>query len=248
MVILPKESESQIIGWRTFDLRSSFYDIESRGRKPFTIHCFLQSHPRWEKFPTPTTDDIVQISGKLVGRVANSDDQYQYLCCRVEDFSTLCTMPQAEKKGVSTPNSSKIQNIDDGHSSPTQNLTWSAQAHSRLQKYNPNTKPSVLNFQTPTVGQKRPLIGIQEQDDDRSILTPTKRGKQPAIHSTIPARPKKQQSPSLPKRGTRARRPTQKALDLKGKSAVGGHKALVEEEEDKFSEVDASSTSASSDS
>jgi len=36
---------SDIIGWQIFDVRTAFYDSESRVRKMFTIRFFFKDHP-----------------------------------------------------------------------------------------------------------------------------------------------------------------------------------------------------------
>ena len=88
---------SEIIAWRSFDLRTGYYDSESRIRKTFTIRCFLKDHPQWQKFTLPNNDDLVQVQGRLVGRIRHKDTRFQYLCCRIEDFTMFGSHLKLEK-------------------------------------------------------------------------------------------------------------------------------------------------------
>ncbi|CUS06623.1 unnamed protein product [Tuber aestivum] len=88
-------------GWRSFDIRTGSYDWESRARKSFTIRCFLKDHPRWQRFNIPDINDLVQIQERLIGRLKHKDTRFQYLCCRIEDFSVFGSQPKSERPSMS---------------------------------------------------------------------------------------------------------------------------------------------------
>lgn len=233
-VVQVKDAPNFAIGWRTFDIRSNFYDIETRLRKSFILRCFLPDHPRWQKFPLPESDDVVQVSGKLVGRLANADTRLQYLCCRLEDFSILCSTPRSNQSGQVpvTPKFQKGETFNEDISSGLSQLTWSGRAHAAKQN-NLRKLPSSLTISdTPSspTPQKHQLgeTNFDHVNSPDKALTPPKRRKTQVI-GTGSTNIKDQQTP-IPKRSSRIRQPTQKALTLtKGKTIASGSTNKISE-------------------
>ena len=93
----------------------------------FTIRCFLKDHPQWQRFTLPSTNDLVQIQGRLVGQLKEKDSRFQYLCCRIEDFSLLGFQPKSEKSTL--PGSTQYGSSVDKPGMPN-NSTQSAQSKS----------------------------------------------------------------------------------------------------------------------
>lgn len=140
---------SEIRGWRSFDLRTGFYDSESRTRKTFTIRCFLKDHPRWQKFHLPDNDDLVQIQGRLIGRLKHKDARFQYLCCRIEDFTLFGSHPKSEKSTMQGSVKNESQLAKKGMSTDSTQLlqpkSWTARSKSRILQQSPPTKLATLN-------------------------------------------------------------------------------------------------------
>lgn len=140
----------ETVGWRSFDLRTGFYDSESRARKTFTIRCFLKDHPRWQRFNLPDINDLVQVQGRLVGRLKHKDTRFQYLCCRIEDFTLFASQPRSEKPIL--PGSSQLE-TSLTKKGPINNLSrslqpkgWTARSKSRIiQQSSPLTPDSTLS-------------------------------------------------------------------------------------------------------
>jgi len=139
---------SEIIGWRSFDIRTGFYDSESRTRKTFTIRCFLKDHPRWQKFKLPDNDDLVQIQGRLVGRFKHKDTRFQYLCCRIEDLTVFGSHPKLEKSTIlgSMKNDSQLakKGITTDSSQSLQPKGWTARSKSRMIQQSPIAEHATL--------------------------------------------------------------------------------------------------------
>ena len=140
---------AEIIGWRSFDLRTGFYDSESRTRKNFTIRYFLKNHPRWQKFNLPDNDDLVQVQGRLVGRFKHKDTRFQYLCCRIEDFSVFGSHPKLEKSTIQgrikDDNQLTKKGITTDSTQTLQSRSWTARSKSRILQQSPEIKLATLN-------------------------------------------------------------------------------------------------------
>ena len=141
---------AEIIGWRSFDLRTGFYDSESRTRKTFTIRCFFKDHPRWQKFNLPDNDALVQVQGRLVGRFKHKDTRFQYLCCRIEDFSLFGSHPKLGKStmqgSVKTDNSQLAKKrMTTGSTETIQPKSWTARSKSRILQQSPPTTLATFN-------------------------------------------------------------------------------------------------------
>lgn len=198
-----KVAESTAIGWRTFDIRSNFYDIETRQRKSFILRCLLQIHPRWEKFPLPESDDIVQISGKLIGRAANVDSRYQFLCCRVEDFSILCHTSRNNRpeQQLVTPKAQRGSAFGESASPSFSQLTWSgrAQLAKHAEPHKPSDNLSEVNTQTIPTAPKRQLSLMASKSSTNDKELGARKSKKVKV-----SLPKNQQSAAL-KRSSRIR-------------------------------------------
>ena len=118
----------------------------------FTIRCFLKDHPRWQRFTLPNTSDLVQIQGRLVGRLKQKDSQFQYLCCRIEDFTLFGSQPKSEKPTL--PGSAQHGGTFDKSEMPNsftqsaQSKSWTARSKSRLLQQNLPTRSNTLSDAT----------------------------------------------------------------------------------------------------
>lgn len=179
---------AEIIGWRSFDLRTGFYDSESRTRKTFTIRCFLKDHPRWQKFNLPDNDDLVQVQGRLVGRFKHKDTRFQYLCCRIEDFSLFGSHPKLAKStmqgSVKTDNSQLAkEGITTGSTQTIQPKSWTARSKSRILQQSPPTKLATFNDIT-SFSQSQPNSPILPTNDSLHHSPLSKRSHTEAFSST----------------------------------------------------------------
>ena len=150
--------QSQTIGWRSFDLRTGFYDSESRARKTFMIRCTLKDHTRWQRFNLPDINDLVQVQGRLVGRLKHKDARFQFLCCRIEDFTLFASQPKSEKPilpGSSQPENGLIKK--ETINNPTRSLQpkgWIARSKSRILQQSSLTIPDPLTKRSPSAPQQ----------------------------------------------------------------------------------------------
>jgi len=67
----PKGVPFNIHGWRSFDVRTSYYDnsVQPGKHLSYVIHWFLPYSPRWQKFNTPAAGTALSLMGRLLGRL-----------------------------------------------------------------------------------------------------------------------------------------------------------------------------------
>lgn len=177
---------SDIVGWRIFDVRTGFYDSESRVRKMFTIRCFLKDHPRWQRFTLPSTYDLVQIQGRLVGRLKEKDSRFQYLCCRIEDFTLFGSQPKSEKPTL--PGSTQYGSSLDKSGMPNtstqsaQSKSWTARSKSRILQQDLLSRSNPLN-DTTAISAPPSVTSSTPTDPKTKLLKSPKRSHTQAFNS-----------------------------------------------------------------
>ena len=109
----------------------------------------MKNHPRWQKFNLPENDDLVQVQGRLVGRFKHKDTRFQYLCCRIEDFSVFGSHPKLEKSIIqgSVKNDSQLakKGTTTDSTQTLQPKSWTARSKSRILQQSLPTKLATLN-------------------------------------------------------------------------------------------------------
>ena len=68
-----------IDGWRSFDVRSTWYDVVDKARCPMTVRWYFPDNRRFQNTNVPAIGTIVQLSGDLIGQhdVKREDPQTQ---------------------------------------------------------------------------------------------------------------------------------------------------------------------------
>jgi len=150
-------------------VRIGFYDSESQVRKIFTIGCFLKDHPQWQRFTLPSTYDLVQVQGRLVGRLKEKDSRFQYLCCRIEDFTLFGSQPKSEEPTL--PGSAQYGSTWDKPGMPNSS-TQSAE----LKSWTARSKCRIL---------QQDLLSMSSTLDDTTAISPL-----PSVTSSTSTDPK----------------------------------------------------------
>lgn len=126
----PKGTISSLpTGWRSFDLRSSYYDLEaaskSASRKYFVIRWYIPPGKRWESTKLPQVDSVIQITGSLIGRVVvDNASSHSFLGCLVSSLNYISVMQSGFGGGSSGQTLGKLESKKVGRS-------WGARAQKR---------------------------------------------------------------------------------------------------------------------
>ncbi|KAH0602470.1 uncharacterized protein H6S33_008809, partial [Morchella sextelata] len=156
------------IGWRSFDLRSSYYDLEaaskSASRKYFVIRWYIPAGKRWESTKLPQIDSVIQITGKLVGRViVDNASSHSFLGCIVSSLNYISVMQSGLGGGSVGETSSRSESKNVGRSWGARDQKRSAMDDSSLYSSSPpppKITVSLSSISKPTTPAKKKALSV----------------------------------------------------------------------------------------
>ncbi|KAI5776187.1 hypothetical protein EDC01DRAFT_637004 [Geopyxis carbonaria] len=101
-------------GYKFFDLSSAFYDSISKKKENFNMRWIYPNVQRFANFQIPKQGTVVQVSGKLLGRINSTFPMEQMLGCYIDNIEWIGRPPQASggspsiKKEPGTSGSSTV--------------------------------------------------------------------------------------------------------------------------------------------
>lgn len=86
--------------WRSFDLRTSYYDneIKFKTRRYFTIRWNLPPIKRFDNTKVSQVDSVLQVTGQLLGRVVVQNARYLFLECLISSLNYISPLGVTGRK------------------------------------------------------------------------------------------------------------------------------------------------------
>jgi hypothetical protein len=82
-------------GYKSFDISTGFYNSIDKKKETFNLRWVFTNHQKFAKFQIPHAGTVVQVGGKLVGRINSTITAEQILICLIDTIEWIMRIPSS---------------------------------------------------------------------------------------------------------------------------------------------------------